>query len=159
MEIKLIFDNHFTKAVWDLIMNAKQSIDICSYKVEPLDLKKKNKVNIILEAILLKKKQGVDVRLLLNKEQPIRGVSRYNMATASFFRGKDIICRYLNNFRCCHSKIILVDDYSFYIGSHNLSNKALTSNFEAGIIHSDKILGLDIRRRFDDLWTTARDFT
>ena len=158
MSVKLILDNHFVKAAWDLIINSKKSIDISFYKAEPFQVGKRNKVNVIYQALLLKKKEGVDVRLLLNKEQPVKGVSRFNMATASFLRERNIFCRYLNNFRCCHSKIILVDSYSFYIGSHNLSNNALTRNFETGIIASDNVLGLELKQRFEDLWTSGRDF-
>ena len=152
MNSELVFDNRFISAAWDLIMSAKSTIDLSFYKAELPCNPRNKKLNIIYQALFLKKKEGVRVRVLLNKEQPLRGVSRYNVVVASFLKEKNIPCCFLSNSRCCHSKLIIVDKSRFYIGSHNLSGNAVTRNFEAGIIIDDSVLASEVDARFDDLW-------
>lgn len=155
---KIIIDNQFVAAAWSLIMSATSTINLSFYKAElPVPLKKK-KLNIIYQALFFKRKEGVSVRVLLNKEQPLKGVSRYNTVVASFLKENNIPCKFLAASRCCHAKLIIVDKFRFYVGSHNLSNNAVSRNFEAGIIIDNGLLGLELNSRFDYLWDSAADF-
>jgi len=158
LEANLILDNKFIPEVWALIMKTKSTLDFSFYKAELPPLKQREKINLIYQAIFLKKKEGVTIRFLLNREQPLRGVSRYNVAVATFLKEKNIPCRFLNDSRCCHAKFIISDRNSFYIGSHNLSRNAVSKNFEAGVIINDTNLGLDINDRFNSLWDSGKDF-
>jgi phosphatidylserine/phosphatidylglycerophosphate/cardiolipin synthase-like enzyme len=158
MENELIFDNRFIMTAWQLLMSAKSTIDLSFYKAELPTSLKKNKINIIYQALFLKKKEDVRIRFLLNKEQPIKGVSRYNVAVASFLKENKIPCRFLPDNRCCHSKLIIVDKLRFYVGSHNLSNNAVTRNFETGIIMNSEGFAALAAAQFDYLWDDAKEF-
>ncbi len=157
MDSKLIFDNHFIPAAWQLIMSSKSTIDLSFYKAELPKKIHRDKLALIYEALFLKKKEGVRIRVLLNKEQPLRGVSRYNVVVASYLKEKNIPCRFLKDSRCCHSKFIVADRSNFYVGSHNLSINAATRNFETGIILSDSVLASEISDRFGYLWDNAAE--
>lgn len=159
MDANFVFDNQFISKVWDLIMCAKSTIDLSFYKAELPKKKQRGKINIIYQALFLKKKENVRIRVLLNKEQTLRGVSRYNVVVASFLKENNIPCRFLDNSRCCHAKLIIVDKSRLYIGSHNLSSNAVSRNFEAGLILGSYGLVPEINGRFDDLWGSAKNFT
>lgn len=158
MDNKLIVDNHFLAATFDLISSAKRSVDISSYKFQPPSDKKNKKINILFNLIALKAKGGITVRVLLNKEQPLRGVSRVNFVAARYLNAAGVLVKRLKDFRICHAKIILVDNIRYYIGSHNFSEHAFRSNFETGVCGSDVGLARELSFIYDRLWTSGKDF-
>lgn len=155
---KLILDNQFLSAAFALIDSAQQSIFISSYKFQPFCLKRNKKINILFNILCLKRKNGITVNIILNKEQPIRGVSRHNIASALMFKDKNIECRYLRQSRCCHAKIILVDGTHYYIGSHNFSEHAISRNFEAGLCGSNPVVSRQLRIVTTGLWSASVTF-
>lgn len=158
MSSTLIFDNCIMAALWNLIVNAKKNIKVTNYKVELGNKTKHKKIELIISLLEQKVEQGVKVEMILNRDQPNRGVARYNVPAALRLKASGIDVRFLKNGRCSHSKIVLVDNEKFYIGSHNLSVNAFCRNFEAGLIVADSVQGSELGRFFDSQFATAEKF-
>lgn len=59
--------------------------------------------------------------------------------------------KYLTNFKIVHAKFILIDDYILFIGSHNLTKCAMTSNFELSIRYEFENVVNEAATLFDSL--------
>jgi len=60
----------------------------------------------------------------------------------------------LRSYSKLHSKIFIFDDRKIYVGSSNLTNSGLNSNYEYGIIIKENFLIKNIIKDFDDIFSS-----
>lgn len=134
-------EDYFPK-VHELMQKAKKSIYVIMFSANYYDKYPDSPPNVLLNDLVNAKKKGLDVKIILEQENP---------SNIGFFTKKKIapdnnerVMRYLkqNNVPCVldamdtvtHSKLILVDDEYTVIGSTNWSYSALTKNNETSVI-------------------------
>ena len=111
----------------------------------------------ILRVLILAKRRGVDVRLLVpeHSDHPIvdRGSHSYYH---SLLKHKVRIYRYKN---MTHSKTVTIDGDSAVIGSLNLDSISLRYNFESGIISTNKQFAKELEDHFHEDILNANELT
>jgi len=133
----LLKDNEFLPQARALIESAERSIDISTFKAEITTKPRGLALLHFFKALLLKAKEGVRIRFLINWNNERRSCPKTNLYVITEFKKAGIAIRHLKNNRCCHAKAIIVDKEKVIIGSHNLSVKSCHNNFEISYVVAD----------------------
>lgn len=156
--IELLKDNQYGKFVVETLKTARKSIKISTFKAEFPKKGRAHYLENLFKVIFLKAQQGVEVKLLINWHENKRCVPKTNIKVMLEFQKQNIKVKYLHHNRCCHSKIIIIDNKIVFLGSHNLSTKSFTSNFETSLILSTEEINYLIVKTYDELWEKAKAF-
>jgi phosphatidylserine/phosphatidylglycerophosphate/cardiolipin synthase-like enzyme len=153
----LLLDNSFLPQAQNIITEARQSIDISTFKAEITHKPRGQKLLSFFELLLLRAKQGVKIRFLINWHNDRRSVAKTNLYVMSMFKKNGVRLRHLRNNRCCHAKLILADKKKAIVGSHNLSVKSCHNNFEISYLVPDPETTAEISRVFERSWYDAEE--
>lgn len=140
---KLIVDNEYAKAATEFVNDAKNEIRLCAYAWrwyhnEPeIDIQK---LNVELYRARLR---GVKVRCLVDTH-----------AMQDTFRALGFDCRSVVNTRMLHTKALSIDDKSVIIGSHNMTKRATTDNYEMSILSQEFYVVQAYIDYFDKIWVS-----
>lgn len=155
---QLIIDNEYLPAAKMLIENAKESIDISTFKLEDNNKPRGRKLKKFWELLLERAENGLKVRLLMNWHDDKRSVALTNQSISTNLKQKKIPVKFLRNNRCCHAKILMTDRKKALVGSHNLSIRSLSANFEISYLLTNPDEVSNLSRTFEHSWTDAQDF-
>lgn len=140
---QLIIDNEYARIVRQYVKGAKSEIRVCAYAWrwyvnEPeIDIQK---LNIEL---LLARSRGVKVRLLVDTE------SLKNTFATLGFNARSVV-----NTRMLHTKAFGIDTNTVIIGSHNLTKRATTDNYELSVITQEFQVVDAFNDYFDRMWNS-----
>lgn len=132
----VLTDSNFLPQARALVDSAVKSIDISTFKAEITTKTRGLALLHFFKAVFTKAKEGVQVHFLINWNDEKRSCPKTNLYVITELRKVGIDIRHLKNNRCCHAKIIIVDQERAIIGSHNLSVKSCHNNFEVSYITS-----------------------
>lgn len=137
----VVLDNAFLPIVTPLIAAAKQKILISTFKLELSEKPRGRKLKQFFKALFEAQARGVKISVLFNWHADRRSVPLTNYSAGCELKNKKIAVRYLQKNRCCHAKLIIIDQDYAVVGSHNLSIKSTTDNFEVSslITNADDI--------------------
>jgi phosphatidylserine/phosphatidylglycerophosphate/cardiolipin synthase-like enzyme len=133
----LVVDNQFLSVAKSLIKQAKKEICICSFKLEVSDKPRGRKLKEFFEGLIERRKAGVKINVLFNWHDDRRSVAKTNYYASMFLKNAGVETRYLDANRCCHAKVIIVDQEKALLGSHNLSIRSCENNFEMSYLIPD----------------------
>jgi phosphatidylserine/phosphatidylglycerophosphate/cardiolipin synthase-like enzyme len=136
---EILTDKTFIKRATELVKEARQSVYISTFKAEIAHSKQGMELIPFWEQCLTLAKQQKDVRLLINWNEKRHSVPKTNLLVWRKFKAAGAAVKCLQNNRCCHSKLLIIDKKIAIIGSHNLAVKSCTSNFENSILTTDDI--------------------
>jgi len=154
----IILDNKLSQHLTCHAYNANKCIYISCYKVE-ISLKPKGrKLLDIWEKIYKASERGVDVKILLNWNDMRRSIAKTNLYVATNLKKHGCDVRYLKDERCCHAKMFLFDDDNLIIGSHNLSVKSVSENFEMSVLIKDREQIKEAKQIFETIFRDAKRF-
>lgn len=143
---ELILDNSYTLKTMEFIKDAKSEIRLCAYawrwyRNEPqIGIQKFN-----IE-LLRAHQRGVRVRCLVN-----------NYAMFKCFTTLGFKCRYVDRTRMLHTKALVIDTKTLVLGSHNLTKRANSDNFEASIATQEFEMIAQFSEYFDRMWDVAHE--
>ncbi|MFA5359231.1 MAG: phospholipase D-like domain-containing protein [Patescibacteria group bacterium] len=124
--IETVLGGEFPKKVIPLIQESKQSIKIIVFDWRWYPVDPGCACQQFNNAIIAAKKRHVEVSVLTNCNDVL-----------NILRREGIVVRKPLSRRLLHSKLLIVDDLHLVIGSHNYTQNAFTSNFEASVILRD----------------------
>ena len=133
----LLIDQDFLPQATAIIGMAQRSIDITTFKAELCLKPRGRRLQLFFDVLIEKRKNGVQIRFLINWHNEQRCVPLTNLVVMRELAQCKIDVRVLPANRCCHAKILLVDQRRAIIGSHNLSVKSCHNNFEVSYLISD----------------------
>ena len=154
----VLTDNNFLPQARALIESAKRSIDISTFKAEITTKPRGLALLHFFKTVLIKAKEGVEVHFLINWNTERRSCPKTNLYVITELRKVGIDIRHLKNNRCCHAKIIIVDQERAIIGSHNLSVKSCHNNFEVSYITSSLDEVERLSKTFGSTFVTAQKY-
>lgn len=128
-------DGGALQLVLSAIDSATSSIDVASYSFTS----KK-----IAQALLNKHRQGVKVRVVMDKSQDS---DKYSSAT--FLANSGIPVRINSRYAIQHSKIMIIDERTVETGSFNFSNAAATRNSENVLVIWNRP---ELAQQYADYW-------
>lgn len=137
----LIVDDHYCQTAIGMLGLARGEVRLCAYAwrwyVNEPELEVQ-KLNIQLYSL---RRHGVRIRCLVDTE-----------AMSKTFATLGFNVRSVVNTRMLHTKAISVDDKSLIIGSHNLTKRANSDNYEMSLLTHEYQAVAAFNDYFDRLW-------
>jgi len=140
---ELLLSSEFTDRIIALIDNAKMSLYIFMFDWRWHKNDFSCDVSRVNQALVRAVRRGVVVQALLNYDQLEGQLAELN-----------IKARKLNAVKLMHAKSIVIDEEIIVLGSHNLTQNALTLNVEMSLVVYDKELATRIINYFKTLWSS-----
>lgn len=135
----ILIDQDFLPQATALISMAQRRIDLATFKAEITSKPRGQRLRLFFDTLFEKRAAGLQINFLLNWNDNRRVVPLCNLATILELKRRKINVRILPNNRCCHAKVIIVDQDKAIIGSHNLSIAGCHNNFEVSYIIRDLV--------------------
>lgn len=139
----LILDNSYTDKVIEFIRDAHSEIRVTAYAWRWYDSEPEIGIQKLNQELLRATLRGVTVRILCDTIQ-----------TMDSFRAYGFDVRSVVNTRMMHSKVVVIDQKTIVIGSHNLTKRANTDNYETSVALQDHEVIAQFTEYFDRLWVT-----
>lgn len=135
----IIHDQEFLPQAISLINSSERRIDIATFKAEITNRPRGKRLRQFFELLYKKHAAGVEVNFIINWNTQHRAVPRTNHVVIRELKANKINVRVLPQNRCCHAKIILVDQDKAIVGSHNLSVQSCRNNFEISYLVTEPV--------------------
>lgn len=140
---RLILNDDFAAQAISIIEDAKSEIRLCAYAWKWYAEEPEIGIQKLNVALLRAVRRGVVVHALVDTN-----------AVCTNFRALGFDCRSVVNNRMLHTKAICVDRKSLVVGSHNLTKRAITDNYEMSIITQDFEPLEQFITYFDGMWAS-----
>lgn len=141
--VEVILDATYTGKAIAFIESARSDIRLCAYAWRWYDASPEIGIQKLNIALLRAQLRGVQVRCLLDTEYQ-----------AAHFATLGFNTRSVVNTRMLHTKAIAVDNKTLVIGSHNLTKRANTDNYECSLAVQDSEAVLQFNEYFDRMWVS-----
>lgn len=139
----LVVDDEYTLAAIEMLDAAKSEVRLCAYAWRWYANEPEIGIQKLNTALYMLRERGVKVRALVDTE-----------AMRLTFRDLGFETRSVINTRMLHTKAISVDTSAILIGSHNLTKRANTDNYEASVMTGEFQVVDSFNRYFDAMWNT-----
>lgn len=151
--VNVLVDKSYFQAVQSLLERANKSIYIVMYAMKYDPAEPGDPVNQLLNIVANKSRYGVDVKIIVDdvtyKDYP---------DTIAFLLGDNISVRLdESSGRTTHAKLVIVDNRTAVLGSHNWTESALRLNHEASIEIDCPDAVKTLLNYFDSLWAGGRE--
>jgi phosphatidylserine/phosphatidylglycerophosphate/cardiolipin synthase-like enzyme len=144
----LLENRSYSNELITRIRGAKRRI-ICAFYLFKVTESRRNIPAAIAGELVRARQRGVEVTVILEAG---REVGEENLAAAGILVKGGINVVYLRKRRgVTHVKAAAIDDRYVLIGSHNLSQSALTSNNELSVVLDSPPLAMQVRRYLEEI--------
>lgn len=140
---RLILDNDYTAQAIDIVKSAKTEIRLCAYAWRWYENEPEIGIQKLNVELLRAVRRGVIVHALVD-----------TAALCARFSALGFDCRSVVNNRMLHTKAICVDRRSLIVGSHNLTKRANTDNYEISVLTQDFEPLEQFITYFDKMWAS-----
>ncbi|MEM0239030.1 MAG: phospholipase D-like domain-containing protein [Ignisphaera sp.] len=150
--VGVLVDKSYFQAVQSLLERANKSIYIVMYAMKYDPAEPGDPVNELLDIVVNKSRYGVDVKIVVDdvtyKDYP---------DTIAFLLRNNISVRLdESSGRTTHAKLVIVDNRTAVLGSHNWTESALQLNHEASVEIDCPDAVRTLLNYFDSLWAGGR---
>ena len=157
--VRLILDEAYRIAVASELTVAKKNIRIMMFRIQRKVGYGKNEGNIYGFWLKKKASQGVKVKIILDITRRPGMPYKENYHFAREMTSSGVECRELKNRRVCHAKMVIVDETTMIIGSHNWTTNSIKRNLEASIKIKDNYIVREAVEAYDRIFSGAVVFT
>lgn len=139
--VSLLIKDAFIEKALEQVKAAKTSILISAYDWRWYANSPEKPIQQLNAALYAKSKQGVQVRALLDKSKQANLLRTYKIDAKTF-----------PNTITMHTKAILIDEKSLILGSHNLTVRGTSENYEVSLLVVDPTACLLFYDYFTKMW-------
>ena len=132
-QIMLLADDAYYPQLRRFINGARHRIDMVMYLFKS-GKSRTNRANQIARALVMARKRGVKVQVVLEKSNWNDSVNSENRKIARYLRHHGVGVRFDSLATTTHSKVVVIDQRFCFVGSHNLTHSALARNHEMSIL-------------------------
>lgn len=154
---KLLIDEQFCPALIKIIDLAKKEILLSTFKFQSSNKPYARKLMSLHAALIAARYRGVNVKILTNIHHGPNLLPHQNRLATQLLEESGILVRGTTLSRIVHGKICIIDTERFIIGSHNITAKALRSNFECSMLVESRELSEELRARFITVWEGSQE--
>lgn len=152
---KLLRNREFAEALVENIRAAKKSVYFSFFLFKATD-SRNNLPRQIAEELVRARKRGVDVTVLLERQSAERrqgqdSLNEDNRNTAELLRRGGVKVFFDSPRVTTHTKVVVIDGYRVFVGSHNLSQSALVHNNELSVMIDSPELATEVKSYLDRL--------
>lgn len=137
----LLINKEYERAIIQHIDNTKNDIRFTLFHDSFHSKVNGNVFDRYLLAVIKAQKRGVSIKILCNNEKQVEKLRRYNIQV-----------RKAKGFKTMHAKVFVFDQETMILGSHNLTDNAVTTNLEISVILTDKEIVNRFLKYFDIVW-------
>lgn len=151
-------DNDYYPTIMTLLEQAQNSIDVCMFFIAKGN--EDHPTSKLLDLIVQKKEQGVEVRILVDKdrEDDPYGSRIINSRAAKFLAEQGVDVRADQTDVLLHSKFVILDNNIVVIGSHNWTAGSYFEYKDLSFVFEGTELVARLKSRFQLLWDNGSDF-
>lgn len=143
---KLFFipNDKYYSAINTLLLKSQKNIKVGMYA-----LFRGEEVDKILENVIQCNKREVEVEIIVDD---LKSRNWANKATVKYLKNKDIKIRYdkYTN-KISHIKLVVVDEYATFIGSHNWTVSALRYSIESSVLIYSEMISKECKKYLENL--------
>jgi phosphatidylserine/phosphatidylglycerophosphate/cardiolipin synthase-like enzyme len=149
--VTLLRNQEYGEAFLNGIRGARRSI-FCAFFLFKTTASAKNRPRQIADELILARKRGVLVTVLLEQDRQSRdSLNEDNHATADFLNRGGVKVYFDSPAITTHAKVAVIDDRFVYLGSHNLTQSALLHNNELSILIDSPEMAREVLAYLDQL--------
>lgn len=127
-------NREYATALMGGIREARSSVILCCYLFKTTG-SPTNLPLAIADELIRAHQRGVDVTVILERSEDVDdSLNRENHETARILSRRGVKVRFDSIRKTTHSKVAVIDSRYVYLGSHNLSQSALTRNNEISVL-------------------------
>lgn len=138
---QLVIDDKYCELVADFVRSAKSEIRMCAYVWRWYENEPEIGIQKLNIELLLARSRGVKVRCMVD-----------NLTQKERFATLGFDVRSVSNTRMLHTKAFCIDAKTLIIGSHNMTKRATTDNYEMSILTQEPEPCLQFIDYFDKMW-------
>ena len=138
---QILIGREFAQEVIPLIQNAKKSIDIMVYEWRWYPNEIGSKIQVFNQAIVQANKKNIKVKAVVHKA-----------LIAEILRREKIKVRKVESSKVLHTKLMIIDDDTVILGSHNYTMNAFNINYEVSVILHDEKIVLKLKQYFKNFF-------
>jgi len=150
--ITLFTESAYLRHVVDCIKSAETEILVACYEWAWYDGQRTGTAQDINRALCSASAKGLKVSAMLHHDTRTSHLSRINRKTASRLRRHHIAVRLGSSRKPIHAKFWVFDGQKVIICTHNVSNRAVTTNAEIGLLVDDQDIAQKARDYFLKIW-------
>lgn len=141
--IQALPDTAYAETLATLINNATRQVDLAMFlfKTSPA---RNNRPAELVRALIAARQRGVAVRVILEYSQYDPTLNRANQETAESLKQGGVAVFFDSPNRTSHAKLAVIDRRYCIVGSHNLTQSALTRNHEFSLLLDNPALAEEI---------------
>lgn len=140
-QIETIIGKEFSQKVIPLIGQSKKSIDIIVYDWRWYPDQIGSAIQKFNNAIINSARKGRKVRVITNRPYVNKILSQLNIEVKKIPSKKTL-----------HTKLMIINNKTAILGSHNYTMNAFTINFEVSVIIQDEVIVKRLKTYFENLW-------
>ena len=148
----VFLESQYLGIVCEEIKKAQVRILVCCYEWCWYQGQRAGTAQDINRAVAAAPQRGVTVRAILHREALKSHLSRINGHTASKLQRYGVDVRLGNTMKIIHAKFWVFDFNSAIICTHNISNRAVKSNAEVGVLITNPEDVAALSTYFSHLW-------
>lgn len=153
--VSVFFDADYLPVVVGLIRQATRSIVACCYEWVWYSGQRSGTIQDVNRELCSAARRGVPVRVLLHREAPGRPLSRHNRLTGHNLARYGVDVRFAGTARIHHAKFWVFDGATVVISTHNVSQRAVRSNAELGVVVGEPGEVARVAAYFEGLWNAV----
>ncbi|MEW5692250.1 MAG: phospholipase D-like domain-containing protein [Candidatus Hydrogenedentota bacterium] len=134
---------------WDLkesIVNAKFSIKVIMFYMAT-SASKEHPVRRILQELVNAKNRGIDIEVILDET-----MFEKNLVAYQYLREAGIKVRFDESPIMTHTKLVIVDNYKIFLGSHNWTTSAFNENYEIDVYFESYEIADQLKKLFTNIY-------
>ena len=139
--VEIILDNNYADKAKAFVLSAHSEIRLCAYAWRWYDSEPALPIQQLNIELLRARSRGVTLRALVDTE-----------AMAARFRSLGFDVRAVQPTRMLHTKAICIDTATLILGSHNLTKRANSDNYEMSVAIQEFEAVAQFAAYFDGLW-------
>lgn len=138
---QIILDASYCGKVIEFLQHARSDVRVCAYAWRWYHNEPEIPIQKLNVALLQAQRRGVSVRCLVDTRP-----------TLEMLKSLGFAARCVDSTRMMHTKAIGIDDKTLILGSHNLTKRANTDNYEMSIVTQEPSCVLDYNDYFERMW-------
>lgn len=152
---ELLTGTDYEQRIMSTLATTDGNITIAMYQVSPNWSGPSLAASPLFDALLAQPTRRTSCRLILGTPTGGTSLNTLNEQAAQIMTAAGWSVRRVGAFPVLHAKLWLIERGFVYAGSHNLSNRATTSNHEAGILTTANGAVVRARNLTTELWNAA----
>ena len=150
--VRVYFSTEFMPLLLSALHRAESTIRVVMFEWTWYPGQLSGTAHDINRSVVAKARKGCDVRVYLHQASIRMSILKRNFKTARLLIDAGCKVKWGGTGKIIHAKVWIIDGKVVFIGSHNISNRAMKGNVEAGVMFDEEGEVMKAVQWFDALW-------